>query len=136
MPRGGIRLKVVKAVGAWSLVLLYMYLLYWLSSRSSTGGGGMPIPDKLAHAVAYFGLCVVVRLATGATVSKATAATGLAVGITMLYGATDEWHQSFTPGRQPDVLDWVADSVGALTAAAVWILVGRITRGSSKQVSY
>lgn len=113
-----------------------MYLLYWLSSRSAPGGKGMPIPDKLAHAVAYFGLCVVVRLATGATIARPGLAMFAAVGVSMLYGATDEWHQSFTPGRQPDVLDWVADSVGALTAAACWILVGRITRGSSKQVSY
>ena len=25
------------------------------------------------------------------------------------YGATDEFHQSFVPGRTPDVDDWVAD---------------------------
>lgn len=31
-----------------------------------------------------------------------------------LYGLSDEWHQSFVPGRQSDLLDWLADIVGAL----------------------
>ena len=29
-----------------------------------------------------------------------------------LYGATDEWHQSFVPGRDASVLDWLADLCG------------------------
>ena len=94
----------------------------------------MPVSDKLVHAVAYFGLCVVLRLAVG-SVAPPKVATVIAVGMTMLYGATDEWHQSFTPGRDPDVLDWVADAVGACVAAACWILVGRIIRGSSNATS-
>lgn len=123
-------------MGAWSLVLLYMYLLYWLSSQTSPGGGGLPIPDKLAHAIAYFGLCIVARLATGTVMSNAAVAMLAALGVAMLYGATDEWHQSYTPGRDPDALDWVADAVGALIAAACWTLVGRIRRAPSKDASY
>ena len=121
---------------AWTLALSYMGLLYWLSSQTSTGGKPLPVPDKLVHAVAYFGLCVVVRLAVGTVTTRALLATAIAVGLTLLYGATDEWHQSFTPGRQPDLLDWVADAVGACVAAACWILVGRIIRGSSNATSH
>jgi len=121
-------------VGAWSLALSYMGLLYWLSSKT-WGGEPLPVSDKLVHAVAYFGLCVVMRLAVGSVIPGA-AATVIAVGVTLLYGATDEWHQSFTPGRHPDVLDWVADAVGACVAAGCWILVGRIMRGSSNATSH
>ncbi len=112
-----------------------MGLLYWLSSRTSTGGKPLPVSDKLVHAVAYFGLCVVMRLAVGSVTPRAMA-TVIAVGVTMLYGATDEWHQSFTPGRDADVLDWVADAVGACVAAACWILARRIIRGSSNATSH
>jgi VanZ family protein len=33
------------------------------------------------------------------------------------YGVTDEWHQSFVPGRSADAIDLVADAVGAGLAA-------------------
>ena len=31
----------------------------------------------------------------------------------VVYGASDEWHQYYVPGRYADVWDWVADIVGA-----------------------
>ena len=49
--------------------------------------------------------------------------------IAVLYGVSDEFHQSFVPGRTPDAADVLADAVGAalaLTAAWGWaILLGR-----------
>ncbi len=32
----------------------------------------------------------------------------------MVYGALDEWHQSFVPGRDPALGDVVADGLGVL----------------------
>lgn len=43
----------------------------------------------------------------------------LAVLLASVYGVTDEFHQSFVPGRMPDVLDWVVDTAGALTSVGV-----------------
>lgn len=38
------------------------------------------------------------------------------------YAATDEWHQSFVPGRECSLLDWIADSVGACVfASSHWV---------------
>ena len=39
------------------------------------------------------------------------------------YGASDEWHQVFAPGRTPEVHDVLIDSAGALLAVAVPCLV-------------
>jgi len=40
----------------------------------------------------------------------------------IVYGATDEIHQYFVPGRQADLLDLLADTLGAcLLVAGVWI---------------
>ena len=36
------------------------------------------------------------------------------------YGGLDEWRQSFTPGRFMEFGDWVADTLGALTAVALY----------------
>ncbi|MHB1323646.1 MAG: VanZ family protein [Coriobacteriia bacterium] len=50
-----------------------------------------------------------------------------AVVLASLYGASDEFHQSFVPGRTPDVMDWVIDTAGALSAALA-VLVWRLRR--------
>lgn len=52
---------------------------------------------------------------------------GLAVIVTgALVGWLDEWHQSFTPGRQGlDVFDWAADVFGSLLAVPLARLMRR-----------
>jgi VanZ family protein len=47
----------------------------------------------------------------------------LAVVLTAVFGATDEWHQAFTPGRHADVEDVVLDTVAAAVAIVVWRLL-------------
>ena len=43
----------------------------------------------------------------------------LSIAFCCLFGWSDEWHQSFVEGRQSDLADWVADTVGALLAMSV-----------------
>ena len=40
--------------------------------------------------------------------------------VAVLYGISDEFHQSFVPGRTPDVWDVACDAAGALAALALW----------------
>jgi len=47
----------------------------------------------------------------------------LALSITVVYGALDELHQSFVPGRDVSLRDWLADAVGALLVVFVLVLV-------------
>lgn len=44
----------------------------------------------------------------------------LAVAAVSLFGLTDEWHQSFTPGRCVEFADWLADTLGAVVAVTVY----------------
>ena len=48
----------------------------------------------------------------------------LAIALASLYGATDEFHQSFIPERMADPADWLTDTLGASlgTLLAAWIL--------------
>lgn len=43
----------------------------------------------------------------------------LALAVASGYGITDEFHQSFVPGRTVDVLDWATDTCGAALGAAI-----------------
>jgi VanZ family protein len=45
--------------------------------------------------------------------------------ITVLYAITDEWHQSFMPGRVAAYQDVLFDSVGALIALLILVLIRR-----------
>jgi len=38
----------------------------------------------------------------------------------LLYGISDEFHQSFIPGRESSILDVVADTFGAVIVVSLW----------------
>jgi VanZ family protein len=59
-----------------------------------------------------------ISLQTGRTGNWAKAA-GVALLVAALYAATDEWHQSFVPGRTASVYDVLIDTSGAFVALAV-----------------
>jgi VanZ family protein len=53
----------------------------------------------------------------------------LAVLAVSVFGLTDEWHQSFTPGRDVEVADWIADTLGAAVAVGLysrWLWFSRL----------
>jgi VanZ family protein len=51
--------------------------------------------------------------------------------LAVLYGLSDEWHQSFVPGRTPDVVDIVTDGIGAAVGLLiVWWITRRVGRGT------
>ena len=81
------------------------------------------VTNEQAHSTGYAALGVLVARALaggfGAPLSWWRAAG--AVAITTAYGCSDEWHQSFVPGRDADLRDVWADAVGAVAgAAACW----------------
>ncbi|MDQ3263027.1 MAG: VanZ family protein [Myxococcota bacterium] len=95
-------------------------LIFALSSRSSLPGPGVVGLDKVAHAVAYATLAwLTARGLFGYRVERLTAAV-LGALLATLYGVSDEWHQSFVPGRMTDPADLVADALGASVAAFAW----------------
>jgi VanZ family protein len=86
------------------------------------------VSDKTGHLVAYAGLGLLcVRAVAGGLPRRVVLQVALAaLGIAAAYGAFDEVHQWFVPGRSADVLDWVADVSGALIGIGVGWLWGII----------
>jgi VanZ family protein len=79
------------------------------------------VDDKTAHYVAYMtlGLLVVRALAHGLPARITAMVAIVALVVTIGYGATDEWHQSFVPGRSSELADLAADALGALGAVGL-----------------
>ncbi len=46
---------------------------------------------------------------------KLLPATILSLVLVAAFGAADEWHQRFIPGRSSEFADWVADSLGGVS---------------------
>jgi len=106
----------------WAPVIAWMAAIFFLSSIERLPGAGT-IPDWLSHGVAYgAGAVLIARAlaADGAGVTLPVAA--LATLLATLYGVTDEYHQSFVPGRTAEVADVVKDCAGAalFTLASSW----------------
>ena len=120
--------KMSKAqfVKYWLPVLSYAACIFFVSSLSSTGvnvhtffyGFG----DKIVHAMEYAVLGILLfRAFRYASMEKmAIYASVLAVAVAVVYGVSDEVHQSFVPLRHPDGWDVAADAVGAFLGVRVW----------------
>ena len=129
----------VRALQLWIPVVAYMAAIFYLSSLSQA-----PLPsgvsDKPAHALGYLGFGFVIARAIGGGLPPRLTLTGLAVGlaIAVAYGASDEWHQWFVPGRSADLADLYADATGsaiALIASWAWgilALRSRLPAASSR----
>ncbi len=102
-------------------VLALMATLAWASGYSQSGPDGPEIPyfDKIAHFF-VFGLMGTLWYRCLPDRSMRRARWLAAVALALAYGVVDEWIQASNPHRSSDVLDWVADGGGALTAIFVY----------------
>lgn len=106
--------------------LAVMVLIFLLSHQS---GDDLPplFPhfDKIAHFSIYGLLAATVIGACRPEMRRRRpgAVVLCAVLCCLVYGISDEFHQSFIPGRSPSVADVVADIFGALSVALAWLLL-------------
>ncbi|MGD0338408.1 MAG: VanZ family protein [Bacteroidota bacterium] len=97
--------------------LLWFVVIYFLSSLPSSVFPVISIPyaDKLVHIGIFFILCALVdrALLHQRKFSRlASLHLFVALAIVILYGLSDEFHQSFIPGRTSDLFDATADAIG------------------------
>ncbi|MBI5190177.1 MAG: VanZ family protein [Nitrospirae bacterium] len=82
---------------------------------------------KAAHFTEYAVLAVLWhRGLAGVPGLDARRAVMTALAVSAAYAASDEFHQSFVPGRTPSALDVLLDSAGAAAAClALWLRRGK-----------
>jgi VanZ family protein len=117
-------------ISLWLPVVAYMAGIFYVSSLSNPPAPSN-VPDVNLHALAYFGLMVLVvrAIAHGRLARVTLGVLAVAWMITVAYGASDEWHQMHVPGRTADVRDLAANAIGATAAAVVikaWSIIKRL----------
>jgi VanZ family protein len=113
---------------AFGPALLYMLLIWALSSFPiQVDFSRVPLRDKGVHFIEYGMLSVLLTHALRATSPRRhpLAVWASAALITLVWGAIDEIHQAFVPGRFSDVGDLIADGCGAAAGALVYLLMRR-----------
>ena len=113
----GVRLAVIALAFYWLLIFAGTHLPKVPDIATS-------LNDKVKHFAAFFGLAT---LLCYVTTSRQLVKRFVAIGIVaMVYAALDEMTQSFIPGRTPDVMDFVADSVGVWSAIACYVVARKV----------
>jgi len=109
--------------------LLWMAAIFVLSSDRRDF---LP-PNALGHFVSnaahgpIFGVLALLA-------ARATGRQRLGVVIALLYAITDEWHQSFVPGRSSSLLDLGTDAAGAVTA--LWLVAAPVERSLPESAAW
>lgn len=139
---------------AWTLVILWMMLIFYFSSQVATDSNGMstgitvhirkliiwvlPTLDvsietlnhfirKSAHFLVYFGLGFLLKNAYQVSGYINIKGSVYALIVSVLYAISDEVHQMFVPGRGPGIKDVFIDSIGALAGILVFMILMNIS---------
>jgi len=114
----------LKFLRFWFPVLVYCCIIFGASSIPHVEfPAAIPNLDKVVHTFEYGFLGILFSRAVRAT--SVSASLPLVFAITLyfvvFYGITDEFHQSFVPGRSADLNDLMADTLGGAVAAAGYL---------------
>ena len=142
----------------WLPVIIWMSLIFYVSHQDSnnTGQNGdifmfffnllnldpermveLKVPfyiRKLAHVVEYFILFLLTQRLTAQYI-KLPKGLWLALGITVFYAMSDEFHQTFIPGREGKWSDVGIDSFGAILALGITYIFHQRKLIKSKKLS-
>ena len=112
-----------KRILRWFPAVTMMVLIF---IASATPGSDLPefgtmdlIVKKGGHMTGYALLAMACFLAAYGDTKSIARSAAISLCLAIAYAASDEYHQSFTPGRSPSVIDIGIDAAGAIIGAGV-----------------
>ena len=118
-----------RTASAWLCALLALAMIFWFSTGAFSAdhtarffGEHNRLARDCAHVTEYLLLFLVLRWASSKTFLLRTNwfHVRLALFVAVFYAVTDEWHQSFVPGRTPSVGDIGLDALGVVLGLVFW----------------
>jgi len=119
---------------AWLCVLAALAMIFWFSTAAFSSDHTVRFFGELnrlarscAHVSEYAALFLILRWASSKTFARKSNwfHAPLALIVAVFYAVTDEWHQTFVPGRTPSVGDIGLDALGAVLGLCIWSAVHR-----------
>lgn len=100
-------------------LILSVYFASGQSNLASPQFNWLFTSDKIIH-FCVFGLLATLVLRSPLLQKRETYAPLITMILISGLGGLDEWRQSFTPGRQVEWADWIADTFGAILACSLY----------------
>jgi VanZ family protein len=112
------------ALARWLAVAFWMALIFGFSAQPQLPALPEPLLDLLLKKGAHFTVYAVLAALLWRALVPSRRVWASAWLLAVLYACSDEWHQSFVPGRHPSPWDVLIDGCGAATALLiVWFIV-------------
>jgi VanZ family protein len=125
----------------WLPPLAWMGLIFFVSSQPDVPSPPGPLLQELyekgGHALAYAVLAWFYLRALRHSIRAASTARLIGGGLAALHALSDEYHQTFVPGRSGDLLDVLVDGVGICGAILLdwWLERRRRLRLAASQAA-
>ena len=110
--------------------LFWALIIYFASSVPSTKLPNLEILhyDKLIHAGIFFIFGLLVYRALEPRDKEITfnwRRAFIVIACVIMYGASDEFHQGFTSGRQKNIRDLAADAIGGICSVLLMYIISK-----------
>ena len=107
------KIDIRTAVVWWFVTIGYMGIIFYLSSLQDIDTSQFPVNfDKVVHTGIYIPLSFMLYLSLRKSgIKRYVFITAFIIAV--IYGISDEIHQSFVPGRDAAIGDVLADTFGA-----------------------
>jgi hypothetical protein len=113
----------------WGPALVLMGIIFFISSFPSASVPNYGAVDfwvkKSGHFLGYTALAIAYCHALGV---EEPAQGRIAWLLALLFAISDEFHQSFVPGRSAWIVDIIIDALGALFGSLIWLIINRKSR--------
>jgi VanZ family protein len=112
-------------IGAWLLVLLWVLIIFVVSSQpdlDDVGRNRLRIGVSSGGHALFFG-ALALLVSNALMLHRPTRVVWWTVVLVSAFAVLDELHQVLVPGRDPSIVDLAADALGALTGAVAWVSV-------------
>ena len=115
-------------------MFIWMAVIFGLSHQANSGtmteeyfGSFNVAIRKFGHVSEYFILFSLIRWALSGTIFNTASNLILSAVFSILYALSDEWHQSFVPGRSASLQDVSIDSSGVVLALVTHLIVQKLS---------
>lgn len=105
----------------WLPLLSWMTIIFLVSHQPAQELPAFGVWDMLVKKGGHFMAYAILAILSRRVAAGNQYASEWAMGITAVYAISDEFHQTFIPGRTGTPVDVIIDCLGGLTGLAVWV---------------